>query len=86
MLHVSSQFSEDKVIYPRQSSHLRFFVRNSYAYVPPFRRSRIYEKDTLGLREMVDDGRAVFLSLPGGHLNVTPGAAQVLAPFLNGSL
>ena len=80
---VPMQFETDDVIFPRESSHFRFFAENSYKEVPPLNATDMYIRNTIGLRILVEHGKVSFLQVPGKHLGITREIAQAaFAPFL----
>ena len=71
------------MVYPRESSHFRFYSHNSYSHIPELHRSETYQRDTLGLRHLKETGRLEMVDLPGGHLEITEEAARdSIAPHL----
>jgi len=64
-------FLKDEMIVPKESEWFGFFPENNGTYVQPFNESDWYKKDTLGIKTLYDSNRLKFLSVDGGHLQIS---------------
>lgn len=77
------KFTQDSVIFPRESEWFGFFANNSDTQVVPLQKSPLYTQDWLGLRTLDQSGKLVFLASPGDHLQFTHAwFVTNIAPFL----
>ena len=74
-------FDEDTTVYPRESEW--FHELQEDGSILPLEETLLYIEDHIGLKALVEDGRAVFESFPGEHLQMTDEEIEeVVAPFL----
>ena len=57
------------MVQPKESGHFEFYAPGSPIYVLPLRESAIYLEDRLGLKAMDEEGKLVFLTIPGAHID-----------------
>lgn len=77
------KFTQDSVIFPRDSEWFGFFANDSNTQIVPLQKSPLYQQDWLGLRALDKAGKLTFLACPGDHLQFTQAwfVANIL-PFL----
>jgi len=74
-------FDADTVVYPRESEW--FHELQADGSVKILEETELYLSDKIGLKNLVEDGRAQFLSFPGQHLQITNSQIDdIVAPFL----
>lgn len=61
------KFSEDTMINPPETAWFQFWDENYN--VEPFEKSKFYQNDYIGLRELNESGKVDFEKLPGNHLD-----------------
>ena len=77
------KFLNDTVVVPRDSEWFGFYVDGQDQLVAPLEQSALYTEDWLGLKTLNDQGRLVFLSCPGNHLQMPAGFfTQHILPLL----
>eukprot|EP00003_Mantamonas_plastica_P030065 TRINITY_DN7297_c0_g1_i3.p1 TRINITY_DN7297_c0_g1~~TRINITY_DN7297_c0_g1_i3.p1 ORF type:complete len:142 (+),score=44.20 TRINITY_DN7297_c0_g1_i3:593-1018(+) len=69
---VFTVFESDSMVEPKISSWFGWCKPNTEcAEVVPMNQTEVYQRDLLGLKQMDEDGKFVFLSSPGDHLQFT---------------
>ena len=63
------KYTEDDTVVPRDSSWFEFYAPGQDTEILPLEESRIYVEDWIGLRELDETGRLVFLSEEAGHVD-----------------
>ncbi|CAN7990682.1 unnamed protein product [Ixodes pacificus] len=61
-------YEEDSVVDPRNSSWFGYYPDNGDKTIVPLQQQKIYTEDWIGLKQLDESGRLVFLSTPGDHL------------------
>lgn len=82
---VMVRFSRDSMVIPRISSHFGYYAPGQDQRVQNLTETPIYLQDWLGLRQMHDDGKLVFLTADGDHLQIDGDwfIKYIVNPFLN---
>ena len=70
MCYLVAQNELDTQVYPKESAHFGFFAPNTYSVVLPVNMTRLYRRDTIGLRASMDAGKVEFHTFPGEHTDV----------------
>eukprot|EP00349_Pseudokeronopsis_sp_Brazil_P003060 CAMPEP_0202956728 /NCGR_PEP_ID=MMETSP1396-20130829/1229_1 /ASSEMBLY_ACC=CAM_ASM_000872 /TAXON_ID= /ORGANISM="Pseudokeronopsis sp., Strain Brazil" /LENGTH=285 /DNA_ID=CAMNT_0049673891 /DNA_START=17 /DNA_END=874 /DNA_ORIENTATION=- len=74
-------FDADSVVYPRESEW--FHELQEDGSVKKMEETELYLQDMIGLKTLVEDGRAQFVAFPGEHLQITnQQIEEIVAPFL----
>jgi palmitoyl-protein thioesterase len=68
---VMVKFEEDSMVQPRESEWFGFYSEGQDKQIVALKDSSLYTEDWLGLKQMDADGKLVFLSCPGDHLQFT---------------
>jgi palmitoyl-protein thioesterase len=83
---VMVKFLNDTMVQPRESSHFGWYAQGSTSVVVPLNETALYTspKDPLGLRQLDSEGRLVFLSTLGDHLQFSDEyfIEAIVKPFL----
>lgn len=67
------KFLKDSMVQPRESQHFGFYKEGQAVVEESLRETRIYKEDRIGLREMDQSGKLVFLEIDGDHLQMPSG-------------
>lgn len=67
---VMVKFADDSMVFPRETSHFGFYADGTGKNALPLQETKNYLEDRLGLKTMDEQGKLVFLSIPGDHLNI----------------
>ncbi|CAN7946042.1 unnamed protein product [Ixodes hexagonus] len=63
-------FDDDSVVVPRNSSWFGYYPENDDETIVPLQQQRIYIEDWIGLKQLDESGRLIFLSTPGDHIQI----------------
>jgi palmitoyl-protein thioesterase len=63
------KFKNDTMVIPKQSAWFEFYDRDMN--IVPLESSEFYQEDYIGIKELVINGRASFIELPGEHVIYT---------------
>jgi len=61
-------FSEDTMVFPKESEHFGFYSDDSYDTAVNYTETLLYKEDWVGFKELVDTNRVAFVTVPGDHL------------------
>ncbi|XP_019089121.1 PREDICTED: palmitoyl-protein thioesterase 1-like [Camelina sativa] len=64
-------FQKDTVLIPRETSWFGYYPDGDFTPVLPPQKTKLYTKDWIGLKTLDDAGKVKFLSVPGGHIEIT---------------
>lgn len=70
-LFVMVKFTEDTMVYPRESEWFEFFAPGQDKVILSFNQTDIYQQDWIGLQELDKAGKIVFIPCVGNHLEFT---------------
>ncbi len=78
------KFEDDTVADPKETEWFDFYAPGQAKVIQKLNESRLYREDWIGLRSMDAEGKLVFLSTPGNHLQFTEEflVKQIIGPFL----
>lgn len=81
---VMIKFENDTIVQPRETSWFGFYKPGSDKELLTLEESEIYLKDRLGLKRMKEDGKLVFLTTPGNHMQISKAwfVENVIEPYL----
>lgn len=65
---VMVKFLHDTMVVPPESEWFGFYVPGQDKVTQPLNETMLYQQDVLGLKEMYDQGKLVFLAVEGDHL------------------
>jgi palmitoyl-protein thioesterase len=65
------KFENDTIVQPVETSWFGFYKPGSDTELQTLEESEIFTKDKLGLKKMKDDGKLVFLSTEGNHMQIS---------------
>jgi palmitoyl-protein thioesterase len=68
---VMVKFLKDSMVEPRESQHFGFYKEGQAVIELKLNQTRLYHEDRLGLKEMDELGKLVFLDYDGDHLQFT---------------
>jgi palmitoyl-protein thioesterase len=76
-------FEDDTILYPKESAWFQTMDKHSKNLLP-LNATDFYNEDFVGLKYLVDNERAHFVSVPGDHLTITSEQMDsMFIPFLN---
>jgi palmitoyl-protein thioesterase len=55
-------------VFPRDSTFFEFYATGSDSKIVPLHDSPIYKEDWIGLKQLDEKGRLVFIEVDGGHI------------------
>lgn len=67
---VMIKFANDTIVQPVETSHFGYYKPGSDRVLIPLEETELFLKDKLGLKAMKDDGKLVFLSTEGNHMQI----------------
>ncbi|CRK96296.1 CLUMA_CG009716, isoform A [Clunio marinus] len=67
---VMIKFANDTIVQPVETSWFGFYKPGSSSELQTLEESEIFLKDRLGLKKMKEDGKIVFLSTEGNHMQI----------------
>ena len=67
-IHDQATCSQDTVVVPIESQHFEFYAPGTDLGVVPLRKSPIYIEDWIGLKQLNESGRLVFIEVEGDHI------------------
>jgi len=87
-LFVMVKFTEDTMVYPRESEWFEFFAPGQDKFIVPLNQSQIYTEDWIGLQELDANNKLVFIPCVGNHLQFTEQwfIEYIVVPYLNNTL
>lgn len=62
------KFENDSLVIPVESEWFGFYASGQATEIETLEESELYKEDRLGLKNLMENGRLHFLSLPGNHL------------------
>ncbi|KAI6190028.1 Palmitoyl-protein thioesterase 1 [Aphelenchoides bicaudatus] len=65
------QFLKDEMVVPKESEWFGFFAENNGTYVQSMNETELYQKDTIGIKELNESNRLKFLSIDANHLQIS---------------
>jgi palmitoyl-protein thioesterase len=65
------KFLRDSMVTPHESEHFGFYASDNVSHIVPLRESALYINDLLGLKEMDEQSRLIFLESDTDHLQFT---------------
>lgn len=82
---VMVKFEGDTVVDPKASEWFEFFAPGQAEVIQPLNETRLYQEDWIGLKELDRQGKLVFLSTPGNHLQIGEKflLKEIIRPFLS---
>ena len=82
---VMVKFEGDTVVDPRATEWFEFYTPGQAKDIQPLNETKLYQEDWLGLKAMDLEGKLVFLSSPGNHLQMTEDFLlnQLIRPYLS---
>jgi len=84
---VMVKFLNDTVVVPRASEWFGFYDDGSDTKTHSLQESELYQKDTIGLKQLDNQNKLVFLSTLGEHLQFTEKwFVENILPYLNNTL
>ncbi len=71
-------------MFPKESEHFAFYAPGSGSEVLPLQESAIYLEDRIGLKTLDEQGKLVFMNLPGNHLDFSDEwfVDEIVLPYL----
>lgn len=81
---VMVKFANDTIVQPLETSWFGFYKPGSDTELIPLEKSEIFTKDRLGLKQMQKDGKLVFLTTEGNHMQISTSwfTENVIEPYL----
>lgn len=81
---VMVKFVNDTIVQPLDTSWFAFYKPGSDTEILPLEESEIFTEDRLGLKQMKEDGKLVFLGLEGNHMQInrTWFTENIIEPYL----
>lgn len=81
---VMVKFENDTIVQPVETSWFGFYKPGSDKELIPLEESEIFLKDKLGLKQMKDDDKLVYLSTEGNHMQISKPwfVDNVIEPYL----
>lgn len=81
---VMVKFENDTIVQPVETSWFGFYKPGSDKVLIPLEESEIFIKDKLGLKQMKDDDKLVYLSTEGNHMQISKPwfVDNVIEPYL----
>lgn len=78
------KFENDTIVQPVETSWFGFYKPGSDKELITLEESEIFTKDKLGLKKMKEDGKLVFLAMPGNHMQISKSwfIENVIEPYL----
>lgn len=67
---VSIGFTQDKIVIPKNSTF--FGTKISHGKILSFKKTKIYKFNRMGLKDLWDSGKMMFIFIKGGHIDVNP--------------
>ncbi|XP_010440003.1 PREDICTED: palmitoyl-protein thioesterase 1-like isoform X2 [Camelina sativa] len=64
-------FEKDDVLTPKESSWFGYYPDGTYTPILPPQKTKLYTEDWIGLKTLDDAGKVNFVSVPGGHIEIT---------------
>ncbi|XP_010449613.1 PREDICTED: palmitoyl-protein thioesterase 3-like [Camelina sativa] len=64
-------FENDTMLIPRETSWFGYYPDGASTPVLPPQKTKLYTEDWIGLKTLDDAGKVKFISLPGGHVEIT---------------
>ena len=82
---VMVKFEDDTVVDPRASEWFEFYAPGQAKVIQPLNETKLYQEDWIGLKEMDEQGKLVFLTSPGNHLQISEDFLlnQIIRPYLS---
>lgn len=76
-------FEHDEVLIPKETSWFGYYPDGAFEPVLLPQQTELYIEDWIGLRTLDEEGKVKFISVPGGHLQISPGAMkEYIVPYL----
>jgi len=72
------RFQDDTMVLPPESQWFGFFKKGQGTELESLQETKLYKEDLLGLKQMEEEGRLHFISIPGGHLQLGPHHLETL--------
>lgn len=81
---VMVKFANDTIVQPVETSWFGFYKPGSDTELMTLEESEIFTKDRLGLKKMKEDGKLVFLTTEGNHMQIKAEwfHANIIMPYL----
>ena len=80
--HLYILWDNDGTIIPTESSHWGQWAEDSYTLLHR-NQTRVYKDDLIGIRQLEEEGRAEFVTIPGVHMEYTfDQVDSIVIPFL----
>ncbi|XP_019089395.1 PREDICTED: palmitoyl-protein thioesterase 3-like isoform X1 [Camelina sativa] len=64
-------FEKDNVLTPKESCWFGYYPDGAYTPILPPQKTKLYTEDWIGLKTLDDAGKVKFVSVPGGHMEIT---------------
>lgn len=75
------KYAEDEAIVPNSSPWFGYYDERGREF--PLEETRLFQENRLGLQDLKEEGKLVFLLSPGGHIELVPAwFAQNILPYL----
>ncbi|KAJ0961893.1 hypothetical protein J5N97_029721 [Dioscorea zingiberensis] len=73
----------DTVLIPKETSWFGYYQDGGFDTVLPPQKTPLYQEDWIGLKKLDDEGRVKFISVAGGHLELTEDdMKKYIVPYL----
>lgn len=81
---VMVKFANDTIVQPLETSWFGFYKPGSDTELLPLEESEIFIKDKLGLKQMKEDGKLVYLATEGNHMQISKEwfTENIIVPYL----
>jgi palmitoyl-protein thioesterase len=79
------QFQNDTILVPRETSWFGYYPDGASSSTPvlPPQKTKLYTEDWIGLKTLDDAGKVRFISVPGGHIEITEeDLVKYVVPYL----
>lgn len=76
-------FQDDQVLSPKETSWFGFYPDGASTTLLPPNETKLYTEDWIGLKTLDAAGKVQFISVPGGHIEITEeDVKKYVAPYL----
>ncbi|CAB78750.1 thioesterase like protein [Arabidopsis thaliana] len=78
-------FQNDTILVPRETSWFGYYPDGASSSTPvlPPQKTKLYTEDWIGLKTLDDAGKVRFISVPGGHIEITEeDLVKYVVPYL----
>ncbi|EGC30795.1 hypothetical protein DICPUDRAFT_157425 [Dictyostelium purpureum] len=64
-------FLNDTIVIPRESEHFGWYEEGQAKNIIPMEKTQLYQEDWIGIQQLDNEGKLIFLESPGNHLQFT---------------